>query len=303
MLSRFKFLHVLVLVAVGLSIQLEAKETQVISHLPIQSAQDQYFSELIKLAIKHADNGHKYKTEEINQKLNQQQQAIRLNDGRLSIMWAGTTPDYEERLNPIRIPLLKGLQGHRIFIIRANDQARFSSINTFADLQQFKAGQGRFWGDTSILKNADLPVVTPLKKESLFYMVDGERFDYFPLAVHEPWSEVQSRQDLQLAVEKQILLIYPMAMYFFTGKDDVALANMLRQGLNRAVANGEFDKVFYNTPHIKAALKLANLSERKVFRIKNPNLPAATPLDRKELWLDIESDNDAKKNQLVVAKM
>lgn len=49
---------------------------------------------------------------------------------------------------------------------------------------------GRFWVSTKVL-------------------LDGSRFDYFPGAVHEPWSEVASYPDLELQVEENLLLIYP----------------------------------------------------------------------------------------------
>ncbi|WP_111977423.1 diguanylate cyclase [Algibacillus agarilyticus] len=287
-----KFLTILSTLSILVAMLNTHVQAETINHVQVNSAQDQYFVNILKLAIKHSGKAHQYQLEELPQTLNQQQSKIRLNDGRLSVMWAGTTEDYEDSLTPIRIPLLKGLQGHRLFIIRKDEQSRFDQINSLVELQRFKAGQGRFWGDTTILRNAGLPVIAPLKKESLFHMVDGERFDYLPLAVHEPWSEVNKRQDLNLAVEKRMLLIYPMAMYFFTSQENTKLARMLSEGLNNAIEQGEFDELFYNTAHIKAALAQANLSEREVIRINNPSLPAKTPLNRKELWLDINAESN-----------
>ncbi|MEI8634177.1 hypothetical protein P4S72_23305 [Vibrio sp. PP-XX7] len=159
----------------------------------------------------------------------------------------GANPDVEKRLQTVRIPVLKGLLGHRIFIIRAADQNRFAQINTLAELKQLKAGQGTFWGDTQVLKKANIPVVTTIKYANLFPMLEGGRFDYFPRAVHEPWVEVASRPELNLVVDKHILLIYPFAMYFYVNKSNTVLHNQIYKGFEIAIKDGSFDKLFLIT--------------------------------------------------------
>ncbi|GGA72624.1 hypothetical protein GCM10011369_13000 [Neiella marina] len=256
-------------------------------HNKLQSNKDQYFIELIELALSKVGKTHAFELQQTAEALNQDQVVEGIKSGSVSILWAGTQPAYEQSMRPIRVPLLKGLQGHRLFIINKNNQSNFNHINSLADLQTLNAGQGRSWGDTQILRDAGLNVVTAVKKESLFYMVDGGRFDYFPLAVHEPWDEIRARPDLDLSVDKELLLVYPMPMYFFVSQDNEELAQAIEQGLNIAIADGSFDQVFYQAPHIKSALQQAQLANRRVIEINNPNLSPATPLDRKELWLDL----------------
>lgn len=260
---------------------------QQIKHTRVGDLKSQYFIELIELALAKADVEQQFTLIESGKIFNQQQQVERIKSGELSIMWAGTQPEYENDLLPIRIPLMKGLQGHRLFMIRPDRQADFSKVDGLSALKTLKAGQGRFWGDTEILKYAGLPVVTSVKKENLFYMLEGGRFDYFPLAVHEPWDEVLNRPKLGLTVEKHILLVYPMPMYFFVSRDKPGLHKIIEQGLEKAIEDGSFDKLFYNAPHIKNALKLAKLSQRQVIRIPNPSLTQETPLERKDLWLNL----------------
>ena len=205
---------------------------------------------------------------------------------KIDVMWAGVSPDLEEQLLPIRIPILKGLLGHRIFIIKKGQQARFDNIKTLSDLKKLTAGQGTTWGDTVILKSAKIPVVTTLKYNNLFYMLEGGRFDYFPRAIHEPWSEVKKHSDLNLVVEKKILLIYPFAMNFFVRKDNQALHDKLYKGFEMAIADGSFDQLFFNNPLIKDALQKTNIKNRTIIRAPNPTLNPDTPIDRKEFWLD-----------------
>lgn len=210
--------------------------------------------------------------------------AIKL--GNADVMWAGADPRLEKDLKTVRIPLLKGLLGHRIFIIKKDQQYRFNDIKTFDDLKAFSAGQGTQWGDTQILKNAGVPVITTLKYPNLFFMLEGDRFDYFPRAIHEPWSEVADRPELNLAVEENIMLVYPFAMYFFVNKDNQDLHDKLYSGFVKAIEDGSFDQLFFKNQLIKDALDKTNLKHRTVIKIDNPAMHPDTPVDRLDFWLD-----------------
>ncbi|MGF1758260.1 diguanylate cyclase [Photobacterium sagamiensis] len=207
--------------------------------------------------------------------------------GNIDVMWTGASPENDRQLLTIRIPVLKGLLGHRIFIIRKGEQFRFDNISTLNDLKQLNAGQGTFWGDNKVLGAANVPVITTIKYANLLPMLDGERFDYFPRAVHEPWSEVASRPEMNLTVEKKLMLIYPNAMYFFVNKNNHKLHEKIFTGFEMAIKDGSFDDLFFNHPMIKDVLAKANLKQRTVLRIDNPYLHPDTPTGRSEFWLDI----------------
>lgn len=266
-----------------------ASEKTPIFHRPTPNPKEELVLNILKLAVKKSGEGHKYMFESHNEEITEARLVSMVKDGSLSVMWAGTQPQYESELHPVRIPILKGLLGYRIFIIRQGDQHLFDGVNTFEDLRAMPLGQGRFWGDTLVLKNANMNVVTPAKYESLFYMLEGGRFDYFPRAAHELWSEVASRRALNLTVERNLLLIYPLAMYFFVSLDNIAFGRMIERGFKAAIEDGSFNQLFFNHPMIKAALENSNLKERKVFRIPNPYMSPETPLDDPSLWLDLES--------------
>lgn len=242
--------------------------------------------ELLELAIEKS--GSNIKLEPITESLTSTRAVEEVISGGLDIYWAGTRQDYEEKMQAIYVPIFKGLLGHRIFIIEQGKQPLFDNINSLADLKRLKAGQGKTWGDTQALLASGIPTVTTLKFPNLFYMLEGDRFDYFPRAVHEPWSEIERFKELNLTVEKRILLIYPLAMYFFVAKENKELYKAINDGLEKAIADGSFDKVFYSSPLIKDALAKTNIKERLVIRIPNPGMSQRTPFDRKELWLDLE---------------
>ncbi|HEX5393925.1 MAG TPA: hypothetical protein VFW68_11605 [Rhodocyclaceae bacterium] len=261
-----------------------AVRAEVIVHNRADDPKEQLVVDLLKLALSETGGEHEFRA--LPEFVDQARAVEMLDKGTLTVLWAGTTREYEEKLLPIRIPVDKGMLGYRIFIIRKGDQALFDQVRNLDDLKRLRAGQGRFWGDTAVLKAAGLNVVTPVKYSSLFPMLAGNRFDYFPRAIHEPWSEVTAHKDLDLVVEKRILLVYPFAMYLFVAKDNQALARQIEKGFERAIADGSFDKLFYNLPVVRAAILDSDLKNRLVLRIPNPNMTQETPTQRKELWLD-----------------
>lgn len=257
-----------------------------IRHNKADDAKEEYQLGLLKLALSY-DNDNKYIYAPTEQYFAQTKLVNELKTKGIDVIWVGTSKDYENELLPVRVPLYKGLLGHRIFIIRQSDQSRFSTIDSFDDLKQFKAGQGRSWSDTKILQSAGIPVATTFKYRNLFPMLEGGRFDYFPRGVHEPWSEVKRFAYRNLEVENSILLVYPLPAYLFVNKDNTHLHAKIESGLMQAVADGSFDKYFFNHPMIKDVLLKSNIKNRKVFRISNPNLSKETPFEDEKLWLKL----------------
>ncbi|MCC2606910.1 type 2 periplasmic-binding domain-containing protein [Planctobacterium marinum] len=259
-----------------------------IVHPKSNDPKENLIAEILKLALSKTKDSARYQFQPLPNAQTEGRSMEMLKEGGMSVMWAGTQKHYEQSLLPIRIPVLKGMLGHRIFIIRQGEESRYSKVNNLVDLQRFSVGQGRFWGDTVVLKHAGLNVVTPVKYESLFPMLEGGRFDLFPRAIHEPWSEVSARTALNLSIEPRLLLIYPFAMYFFVAPDNQTLAQAIERGFNQAIEDGSYDQLFFAHPMIKDAITLARLQERVVIRLENPNMSDQTPLEDERLWLNIE---------------
>ena len=58
----------------------------------------------------------------------------KLDSHTLDVMWGATKNSYEQRMLPIRIPLFKGLLGHRLFIIRSDNQSKFNKVSDIRKL-------------------------------------------------------------------------------------------------------------------------------------------------------------------------
>lgn len=251
----------------------------------VEGIKEELAFRVLELALSKSAPGTKYHFDTENK--NEAQLITEIENNKVDIMWSGAAKEKDDAMLGIRIPILKGLLGHRIFIIRKDSVGDFAKINTLEDLKKYQAGQGKFWGDTAVLKNAGLPTVTATKFINLFPMLEGGRYDYFPRAVHEPWIEVEEQKDLGLVVDSHVMLVYPYAMYFYVKKGNQKLHDLIYRGFEMAIEDGSYDELFFNHPMIRDVLEKAKLNDRVVFHIDNPFMHPDTPLDRKEFWLDV----------------
>lgn len=203
------------------------------------------------------------------------------------VIWTMTDKERERQLRPIRIPLFKGLFGYRALLIRKQEQARFDQVKTVQDLTMFLGGQGTHWPDTLILQANGLRLTTAETTESLFRMINAKRFDYFPRGISEAWFELLQRKETNLMVEENLLLYYPTAIYFFVNKENEALAQRIEKGMEILIDNGKFDQFFYTHPRISSGLE--RLKNRRIIELKNPYLPAETPVNNPRYWIDLSA--------------
>ncbi|QEY14893.1 diguanylate cyclase [Cellvibrio sp. KY-GH-1] len=253
----------------------------------IESEKDKLIYDLLVLSLSKTD---------VNVCLTQLEQVItdarktrRVEEGSLSLKWSSASNPLEKNLKPIKVPIFKGLLGYRIFVIRKGDQNRFNSIKTLEDLRKLTAGQGYFWGDTKILQTAGIPVVTAAQGRNLWSMLASHRFDYMPLAVHEPWLDLEHRAELQLEVEKNLLLVYPSAMFFYVSTENKVLYDLISSGMERAINDGSYDRLFYQSRMIQAVVERVNLSTRKVIYIYNPLIDTNLLPTNPKYWFPLPS--------------
>ena len=250
----------------------------------LNNDRDRLIVQLIDLAL--SKQGVSAKFIEADEVVSDTRLAEDLRTGKIDVLWGGMSRDLEDSLQPVRVPLFKGIQGHRIFVISPSSQTGLSQVKNLSDLKQFMAGSGLGWGDTDIVQAAGLPIVTTAKGVNLWLMLEGGRLDYFPLAIHEQWSEITARPELNLTAEKNLLLVYPFAMYLYVSKENSKLYNLLYSGMNAAIDDGSYDKFLFSAPLFKDALIAADVSKRTVIRIANPYMHPATPVNEAKYWLD-----------------
>jgi hypothetical protein len=198
----------------------------------------------------------------------------------LDIMFTMTSAEREARLLAVPIPLTKGLLGWRIALVRKEGLQQFAEVRTVAQLKRFVAGQGHDWPDVGILRASGLPVHVSSTYDGMFKMLEANRIDYFPRAVQQVFDEVGRYPGL--AVEPNLVLRYPTDAYFFVNRSNAVLAEEIRRGLEAAIADGSFDRLFYS--YFASKIAAADLERRHVVDLPNPLRGPSLPLARKSLW-------------------
>ncbi len=191
----------------------------------------------------------------------------------LDVHWSMTSKQRETQLGTVYVPLLKGMMGARLLLVREDTLDKLELIDSAAQLTNFTLGSGSDWPDTAIYE-ANGFVVTTSNASTLPKMFQQRRFDLFPRALHEPWTELSGYQ--KVTVAPRFALCYPAAMYFFVTKQNTRLKERLEYGLNQAIDDGSFDQLYFSHPISKTAIDKAQFSTRKTLKLHNPNLTSHT---------------------------
>lgn len=246
-----------------------------------------YQIELLQLALDKA--GVKASIKPAKEFLSQSDvvKVISQNTGQITVAWFMTTQEREEAMLPIRIPIDKGLIGWRIAIVKAELFDRFRNVHNVADLKKLTAVQERGWPDVAILRANGLRVQETDHYEDNFLKVSQLKNHYLPRSLIEYRNELDDHRELGLIEEPHMVIRYPAASYFFLPKSQTALADKIRNGLEMALLDGSFDRLFY--AHHSKYIESAGLQRRNIVELKNPFLSKQTPLSRKKLWFRPET--------------
>ncbi|MCE4554219.1 substrate-binding periplasmic protein [Roseateles cellulosilyticus] len=252
-------------------------------HDPGRESHWRYLLALMKLATEHA--GVDYEFIEAREPMSQARVIRELSNrtGSLDLAWTMTSIEREAQMIPVRVPVDRGLIGHRICLVRREHADRWAGLRTLDQLKRYKACQGADWPDYEILRHNGLPVEGASRYEALFDMLRKGRSDYFPRAVFEIEDEAAGALAEGLVIEPNVLIRYPTASYLFVRPDRPELAADLERGLEAAVADGSFQRLFQR--YFGDLIARHRLVQRTVITLRNPLLPPATPLGRPGYWL------------------
>jgi hypothetical protein len=234
---------------------------------------------LVQLALE--ESGRDYVLRPTTDEMSQTRAARELELGNIDLIWTGTSAEYEQRFRAVRIPVLRGLDGYRICVIEPGRQSAFSAVQSLDDLKQLTIGQDPGWSDVKILEAAGLKVVTA-PYDALPNMVERGRFDCFLRGAHETSNEVARHP--ALAVENDLLIVYPFTSFFFVNKKNAALADALESGLKKAYEDGRFMQHFNSHPAIRAIFDEGRIEQRRRLDIPNPFLTYETRAIPDQYW-------------------
>jgi len=248
----------------------------------------QYYVGLLRLALQKAANGREIPKLSATSIIEQRNSISALTtDKQLEVFWVGTDNTKEQALRPIRIPLERGMMGFRKFTLVRTSKGKFEQVRTLKDLQKFKACLGRDWPDVKILQNAGLPVVLFDQYEDLFKQVNAGACDYFPRGLHEGKAELSLRAALypNLVRYQDIMLHYPFAVYFFTSKENEALAKWIEDGLEQLISSGELNTYMQQHPLTRHVFPLLEYQPKVWIHLANPLMDTTTDVSNRRYWL------------------
>jgi ABC-type amino acid transport substrate-binding protein len=246
---------------------------------------DPYFLAVLDLAMKKSGADYSVKSTDAAMERGRYLQAIAVGE-EINLVWTSMSAEIEKTLRPIRIPIFRGLLGHRISLINKSRQADFETVKTLDDLKKFTAIQGLGWGDVKILSSAGLKV-EEAKFDSTYKMLDANRVDYFPRGANEAFAELalHEKTEPNLMVDKHLDIVYKSDIIFYTNKANEALASTIEKGLLAAYEDGSFMKLFNESPLIQNTLKEAGLDKRVRIEIPNPVLSDEDKAIPAKFWM------------------
>ncbi len=253
-------------------------------------AQD-YFVQLLRKALEEGANGRPVPVIQEAQLMEQDlgvQEMIR--GKKVDVYWMGTDQERERKLRAIRIPLDRGLIGHRRFIIQQRMKGAFDGVADLKALRTYSACQGIDWPDTKVLRNAGLKVREITSFERIFQEVATLRCEYFPRGYFEGYSEIEQRKAIypELMFYENLILNYPFALYFFVNAKDEELARWIETGLEKMIDNGDFLKYMENHPLTRVAFPLHKIKKLRWINIDNTEMPAGTDYKNPRYWFQPE---------------
>lgn len=228
-----------------------------------------------------------------SERMTERRQAYEMENatGKLTVMYLSTTPEFEQRLVPVRIPVDRNLGGYNVFLIREAERWRFASVRTVDDLRQFRYGLGLGWVDVGVLESNGLGVVTGSSYDGLFEMLVNRRFDAFPRGAVEVLDEYEQRRTAlpDLGIEDHLVLYYPLPMYFWFPRTDEGrrLAARAESGMRAMIGDGTYERIFDRYQRTK--IERLHLASRTILRLSNRNLGPETPFEDARLWFDPRS--------------
>lgn len=231
-----------------------------------------------------------YRLSEADQGIVPQRAIQQLQEGRLiNIFMAVTSPEWESKTIPIRIPIRRGILNYRLLTINHTNLRQFLTVDNQQSLKKYRVGLRRGWATVPLMEGYGYPILQQTSLNDLYNALLHHKIDYIPRGINEVFDEVElHRADNEdLVIEPHIALHTQAPFYIFVSPKEKRLAQRLKAGLEIMIADNSLKTLF--DKYYADKIAKARLFQRKVIHINNPSLSPETPLDRKELWFEYDS--------------
>ena len=155
-------------------------EVKIVESSELDYASHAYYSALLKLALSKTEDPIKptYLVESSGN-LVQERVLRQLNqEGGIDVFWTVTSKLREQQAIPVRVPLLNGIMGYRVSLIRQNTLREFNNVRSAPDLKRFVAGQGHDWPDFQILEHNGFTTLGTSNYDIIIELLKAGRIDW-----------------------------------------------------------------------------------------------------------------------------
>ena len=193
--------------------------------------------------------------------------------GNIDIFIAAADAKREKLAKPIYVPIDRGLLGFRVCLVNKSATG-FTGINSPEDFvnRQLTIGLGSHWPDRQIYESNGFSVVTSPVLDSLFSMLEKNRFDCFSRSVNEVSEELKNYNGNQIKADDNIVFIYPNADFIFVNPKNPRLHRRLSYGMGRALENKSFYQIF--DTFFNSQLKEQGIYKRRLLILQNEQISA-----------------------------
>ncbi|MBK7000292.1 MAG: ABC transporter substrate-binding protein [Rhodoferax sp.] len=227
-----------------------------------------YYHLLLEESLKAA--GHTVKIEP-EDNLPQPRIVSYIDEGKLTLHYFLQTKERDAKYVPVNHKLTQGLIGQRVMLIPKGDESVYTKVKSLEDLKASGkvAGLGKGWFDVSVWNESGLPVLEQGGEWKYLYKMIASKdrgIDYFPRGAIEILAE--AKEQPSLAIEPNLLLVYPRDFIFYLSKPNALLQPILEAALKQAEKSGLQKKLIdeYFGPQIATL----HLDKRTRINLKNP---------------------------------
>ncbi|EWH09155.1 hypothetical protein DS2_13819 [Catenovulum agarivorans DS-2] len=188
--------------------------------------------------------------------------------------------------NAIRVktPIRRGIFNYRLLLINKNNLSKFKHISSIETLKTLSVGLRRGWKTHKIMQHLGFNVASSHNYDSLFAMLNKNRFDYIPRGVHEIYPELaaQSKQFKNLTIEPKLAIYMPLPEYFYVSPLTPSLAVRLDHGIKILLENGFVDQLL--DQYYGDFIHQADINNRTIINVGNPFIDQSQKLQTPHQW-------------------
>ena len=288
---------------IGASQNIEAKTADVLTvkvnaGVSAKDTRSHFFIELLDQVLKETRSSFgPYRIKRIYQD-SQQKVAASLESGKLNVaILTNGKAEADRQLMYVPYPLMMGLLGYRVLLIREADQDQFSKVTSIEGLKNYRGGYNRRWADYSVLTTNGLKLVTRTKYELMLQLLQKGKADYLSRSILEVEAELKKhfQSEPKVKIDSHLLLHYNFANFFYVKAENQLLYHRLTTGFEAIIASGKWLKLI--EAHYGKGFRQLKLEKRKLIRLENSDMKDHF-VDNLKFWVNHERLQKLVRGQL-----